>query len=195
MLEGNVAVSNVGIQGNHSRQRVKSKSPEAGWCLDFLRTSDFVRVVGVERRGAKEQPIMSERGQIMQGFVNCCKGFGFYHMHDELFQGVFVLFFSFFGLFVAYGFPSSESDLSCSCDQRRSCGNAGSFNPLCWAGIQTCILVLHRPCCTGGAPIQGFEQTDTMICLEFSKILSDFFLSQNKIPIPLVGIVGFNEGF
>ena len=35
------------------------------------------------------------------------------------------------------------SDPSCSCNLHRSYGNAGSFNPLCWAWYQTCVLAPH----------------------------------------------------
>ena len=39
-------------------------------------------------------------------------------------------------------FPGQRSDPSLSCDLSHSYGNTGSFNPLCWTGDQTYVLVL-----------------------------------------------------
>ena len=54
-------------------------------------------------------------------------------------------------------FPGQGSNTSYSCDLHRSCSNARSFNPLCWAGDWTCILVLQRcrwsHCVTAGTPV------------------------------------------
>lgn len=46
-------------------------------------------------------------------------------------------------------FPGQGSDPTRSDDLHRSCGDAGSFSPLGWAGDGTCLLVLrsrHHPC-------------------------------------------------
>ena len=43
-------------------------------------------------------------------------------------------------------FPGQGSDPSCSCNLFCNCGNIRSFNPLCWAGDGTCILLLQRHC-------------------------------------------------
>ena len=65
-------------------------------------------------------------------------------------------FFFFFGRPVHMEFPGQGSDLSRCCDLHCSCGNTGSFNPLCWAGVRTCDLALQRHCqsrcATAGTP-------------------------------------------
>ena len=43
-------------------------------------------------------------------------------------------------------FLGRGSDPSCSCNLHCSCGSAGSFNSLCWAGAWTCVLALQRCC-------------------------------------------------
>ena len=52
-------------------------------------------------------------------------------------------------------FSGQELHMSRCCDLH--CGNARSFNPLCWAGDQTCVLVLERchpfNCTTVGTPV------------------------------------------
>ena len=66
-------------------------------------------------------------------------------------------FFFFFWPPQAHGVPPGRgSDPSCSFNLYRSCSIARSFNPLCQAGNQTCVLVLqrcHQSCCaTVGNP-------------------------------------------
>ena len=61
--------------------------------------------------------------------------------------------FFFFGHPQHVEFPVQRSDPSCSCDLRYSCSNAGSFNPLCLAGDQTCALVLQRCCRSHSAAV------------------------------------------
>ena len=41
-------------------------------------------------------------------------------------------------------FPGQRSDSSYSCNLCHSCSNSGSFNLLCQAGDQTCVLALQR---------------------------------------------------
>ena len=56
-----------------------------------------------------------------------------------------IFFFSFLASLRHMEFPGLGSDLCCSC------GNARSFNPLCWAGDQTHVLALqkhHQSCWT-----------------------------------------------
>ena len=72
---------------------------------------------------------------------------------------IFFFFFFFFLFLVALQhmeFLGQGSDPSPSCDLHRSYGSTRSFNPLCWAGNQTFILVLQRcgqSCCvTAGTP-------------------------------------------
>ena len=61
-------------------------------------------------------------------------------------EGFLFLFLFFFFLFWLLcrilEFLAQGSDLSHNCDLHCSCSNTRSFNPLCWAGGQTCILVL-----------------------------------------------------
>ena len=81
---------------------------------------------------------------------------------------VFLLLLLFFWCFCLLAFPwhmeflgqgsdlSHSFDLHCSC----GCGNTRSFNPLCHARDQTCVLVLercyHSHCTTAGTPAVGF---------------------------------------
>ena len=68
-------------------------------------------------------------------------------MNDELNQlGLLLLRIFFFFLATVWPaeFPSQELYRSHSCDLGHSCGNASSFNLLCWAGDGTCVLVLQR---------------------------------------------------
>ena len=44
-------------------------------------------------------------------------------------------------------FPGQGFKPNHSCDLCHSCGNAGSFNPLCCAGNQTCARKVSRPWC------------------------------------------------
>lgn len=63
----------------------------------------------------------------------------------------FCFLFFFFGCPWCLEFSGHRSDWSHSCDLCHSCGNAESFNPLCWAGHWTCILAVqryHRSCGT-----------------------------------------------
>ena len=59
-------------------------------------------------------------------------------------------------------FPGQGSDENHSSSLCHSSGNAGSLNPLCWAGDRTCILALQRnsqSCCvTVGTPLLPFLQ-------------------------------------
>ena len=57
---------------------------------------------------------------------------------------LFCFCFSFSAALRHMEFPGQGSDPSYSCNLRHSCGHAGSFNPLCWAGDRTCVLVLQR---------------------------------------------------
>ena len=50
-----------------------------------------------------------------------------------------LIFFPSFGLPKAYGVPKIGI-------RSKSCSNARCFNPLCWIGDRTCILVLWRRC-------------------------------------------------
>ena len=59
-------------------------------------------------------------------------------------EGMLPFFSSFLAIHKHMEFPGQGSDLSCSCDLRCSCCNAGSFNPLCQARDRTCILALQR---------------------------------------------------
>ena len=58
---------------------------------------------------------------------------------------------------LAYATATVTPDLCCLCRLRDSCSNTVSFNPLCWAGDGTCLLVLQRchgsPCVTVGTSI------------------------------------------
>ena len=69
-------------------------------------------------------------------------------------------------------FLGQGSDPSHSCDLCHSYGNAGSFNPLCWAQGQTCALVLQgcrqSHCATGGTPHRSFLKTDVYLNLWLS---------------------------
>ena len=56
----------------------------------------------------------------------------------------FFFFFFFVDCHTHMEFPGQGSDLSCSFDLCHYCDNTGSFNPLCLAGDQTCILALQR---------------------------------------------------
>ena len=60
--------------------------------------------------------------------------------HHSGFLICFVVFFPFLVTLRHMEFPGQGSDLSCSCDLCCSCGIARSFNPLCVAGGQTCVL-------------------------------------------------------
>ena len=63
---------------------------------------------------------------------------------------LFLPFSSFPGSLQYMEFPGQGSDPSCSCNLRHSGGKAGSFNPLCWMGINPASW-----CCrdaTMGAP-------------------------------------------
>ena len=56
----------------------------------------------------------------------------------------FFFFFPFFFFLATWRhmeFLGQGSDPSCSCDLHYSCGNARCFNPLCWAGDGTSVLV------------------------------------------------------
>ena len=57
----------------------------------------------------------------------------------------FFKFFFFFGCPMAYGSSLARNlNPSHSCELHYSCGNTGSFNPLCQARDQTCFLALKR---------------------------------------------------
>ena len=58
-----------------------------------------------------------------------------------LFVCLFCFVFCFFAFLAA---PGQGCDLRHSCNLRHSCGNTRSFNPLCWAGDQTHVLMLQR---------------------------------------------------
>ena len=59
--------------------------------------------------------------------------------------------------------PETESELAAA-TLHHSCGNAGSFNPLHWAGAQTCISAVTQAtvagflihCTTAGTPNMAF---------------------------------------
>ena len=59
--------------------------------------------------------------------------------HEES-QFLKLFIFSFLAILGQMEFLGQGSDLSPSCDLCHGCGNAGSFNQLCWAGDQTHVL-------------------------------------------------------
>ena len=70
--------------------------------------------------------------------LSCCS--------QILFFFSFLFFFFFSAALEHMEFPGQGSDLSHSCDLCRSCGNAGSFNPLYQAGDWTCVSAFQRHC-------------------------------------------------
>lgn len=77
---------------------------------------------------------------------------------------------SIFGCPVGYGVPGSGIRSSPSCDLCHWCSNVGSFNPLRWAGVRTCILVLQRCCqslcATAGTPTSCYLLINRWDCLQ-----------------------------
>ena len=78
------------------------------------------------------------------------------------------------------GFPDQESDPSHSSHLCHSCGNAGSFNPLCWARDWTCVPALqicHQSLCT---------MLGTLVrCFFLWYICSLHFILPSKMPLSL----------
>ena len=71
-----------------------------------------------------------------------------------------------------------------SLELHHSCGNARSFNPLCWAGHQTCIPTLQRHYCQsrcGNFSPTHFWIKASIICLSQFNILYLFY----TVHIPL----------
>ena len=85
---------------------------------------------------------------------------------------VFFFFFSCLATLWHVEFWGRGPHLSHSCDLCHSCSNAGSFNPLCWAGEPTCALVLQK-CCGSFCPTAG--PPNCMVSLNFTTI-SNFLL-------------------
>ena len=90
-------------------------------------------------------------------------------------------------------FPGQGSGLSRTCDLCHSCGNAGSFRPLCPARDQACNLVLRRcrrSCrATVGTPNQLFSVSLFHCwsgqCQSLDKVLSVSFLHWELAAFPL----------
>ena len=116
-------------------------------------------------------------------------------------------FFSFFSFLAApehMEFRGQRSDPICSYELCLSCGNTRSFNPLCWAGDQTCLLMLQRcywsHCATMGTPLiillisVGYKVMSLMNDLYFHfpflsvllEIYEFYLFLKNHIFIPLI---------
>ena len=66
--------------------------------------------------------------------------------HLSHYSWILFFFFPFLATMQHMEVLGQGSDLSCSCDLCCSCCNTESFNTLCQARDQTCILVLQRHC-------------------------------------------------
>ena len=87
------------------------------------------------------------------------------------------IFFSFLAAPWHMEFPGQVSDLSCSCELRHSCSNAGSFDPPCWAGIKPASLVQQK-CCRFHCVTE-----ETPYLTIFLKVLANAISQEKKIQI------------
>ena len=129
-----------------------SKLQVAEWSLLYAKwmetaTTALIWPLAWELQYAMNTILKRQKKILSPSYLKISKSFLFIqHMVSPFFLfsltlGVFQRFF-FLAALQHMEFPGQELYLSWSGDPCCFCSNAGSFNPLHWAGDQTCILVL-----------------------------------------------------
>ena len=109
-------------------------------------------------------------------------------IHVVLYQELvfLIFFFFFFGCPAHLEFQGQGSDPKCSCDVCHSCGSAGSFNPLYWAGGRTCVL--------GAAEMQLIPLLHSLLIISFFLFSFFFFFFFFFVFLPFLGLLLWHMG-
>ena len=99
---------------------------------------------------------------------------------------LFIYFWPPFSMWTAQARGQIPGTVAALC---HSCGNSRSFNPLCWARDQTCVLVLQRchqlRCATAGTPVSLCLLTDVNTDLYLSMYIYICILKSHEFsPVP-----------